>query len=189
MNNTDDLYWTIRRRHSKEHIDYPGRSEFVTFDKACELCHPRRLYVNQRFVLFQNWIKSLYPIFSYSGLSEHYLNQIIILFENGETDKANTKVIKLIYSLGFGDRFNLRLIYKHTFNLFEIKPLLISIMTTISANQLNVILTQINNSLGIALAGVILTTASAPKETNIIKVDFFSEMVDKDPNEWIEKFE
>jgi len=62
-------------------------------------------------------------------------------------------------------------------------------MTTISANQLNVILTQINNSLGIALAGVILTTASAPKETNIIKVDFFSEMVDKDPNEWIEKFE
>ena len=34
-----------------------------------------------------------------------------------------------------------------------------------------------------------MTTAPTPKETNIIKVDFFSETVDKDPNEWIEKFE
>ena len=61
-------------------------------------------------------------------------------------------------------------------------------MTTISADQLNAILTQVNNSLEIALAGVILTTALVPKETNIVKVDFFLGMVDKDPNEWIEKF-
>ena len=200
MNNTDELYQTIRRRHLKEHIDHPERTEFVTFNKACELCHPRRLYANQRFVSFWNWIKSLYPVISYSGLSEHHLDQLIILFENGETDKANIEVIKLIYSLGFEDRFNLGLVYKHTFtvaylsdtfdiNPFGIKPLPTPTMTTISADQLNAILTQVNNSLGTALAGVTLTTAPAPKETNIVKVNFFSETVDKDPNEWIEKFE
>jgi len=94
----------------------------------------------------------LYPVIFYSRLSKYYLNQIIILFKNRETDKANTEVIKLIYSLGFRDRFNLGLIYKHTFtvaylldtfdiNPFRIKPLPISTMTTILADQLNAILT------------------------------------------------
>ncbi len=152
MNDTDDLYWTIRRRHSKEYINYPERTEFVIFDKAYEIYHPRILYVNQRFVLFWNWIKSLYPVIFYSELSKYHLDWITILFENKETDKANTEVIKLIYSLGFRDRFNLGLIYKHTFtvaylldtfdiNPFRIKPLPISTMTTILADQLNAILT------------------------------------------------
>ncbi len=200
MNDTDELYWIIRRRHSKEHTDHPERTEFVTFDKACELCHPRRLYANQRFVSFWNWIKSLYLVISYSGLLEYHLDQLIILFENRKTDKANIEVIKLIYSLGFEDRFNLGLVYKYTFtvaylsdtfdiNPFGIKSLSTSTMTTISADQLNAILTQVNNSLGTALAGVTLITASALKETNIVKVDFFSGMVDENPNEWIEKFE
>src|SRR6266542_5283956 len=112
MNDTDNLYWIIKRRHSKEYIDHLERTEFITFDKACELCYPRRLYVNQRFVSFWNWIKSLYPVIFYFGLSKYHLDQIIILFENGETNKMNIEVIKLIYSLVFRDRFNLRLIYK-----------------------------------------------------------------------------
>jgi len=64
----------------------------------------------------------------------------------------NIEIIKLIYSLRFGDRFNLELVYKYTFivaylsdtfdiNLFRIKPLPTSTMITISADQLNAILT------------------------------------------------
>jgi len=200
MNDTDNLYWIIKRRHSKEYIDHLERTEFITFDKACELCYPRRLYVNQRFVSFWNWIKSLYPVIFYFGLSKYHLDQIIILFENREIDKVNTEVIKLIYSLGFKDRFNLGLVYKHTFTVaylldtFDINPFgikLLSILTMItnSANQLNAILTQVNNFLGTVLAEVILTTTSASKKTNIIKIDFFSRMVNENPNKWIEKFE
>ncbi len=81
----------------------------------------------------------------------------------------NIEIIKLIYSLRFGDRFNLELVYKYTFivaylsdtfdiNPFEIKLLSTLTMTIILADQLNAILTQVNNSLGTALVEITLTT-------------------------------
>ena len=58
----------------------------------------------------------------------------------------------------------------------------------LSVDQLNAILDHVDN----ALEGItIMATAppATPKETNIIKVDFFHGTIDEDPNEWIEKFE
>jgi hypothetical protein len=57
---------------------------------------------------------------------------------------------------------------------------------SLSVDQLNAILDRVDTALG----GITITTpAATPKETNIIKVDFFHGTIDEDPNEWIEKFE
>ena len=205
----DNTYWNIRTRHTTEHKEYPDQTELIIFDKACEICHPRRPYPNKRFIAFWNWITSIYPVITYSGLSEDYLDRTAEAFEINESGKANLEVIRLIYSLGFRDRFNLGVIYKHTFaiaylsNTFDINPSdtehIFALTTTTSSimsitpDQLTAILNQVQTTLGTSLAGLtvnatVAPTVAAPKESNIVKVDF-SGTINEDPNEWIENFE
>jgi hypothetical protein len=150
-------------------------------------------------------VKANYPVISYSELSKTYLNNLTQALADSNFEVASRLSTELVLSLGFNSIFNFKAVQTQiclTINRtkgFEKDPSTITTvtpptMTTISADQLTAILTQVNNSLGTALAGVtvnatVIPTPPGPKETNIVKVEFFSGKTDEDPTEWIEKFE
>jgi len=109
---SDNLYWEIRIKHGNEHREHPDRRDLISFDKACLICHPKRTIPGFQFLRFFDWVKSVYPVTNYSGLTEQYFEQAVENFDNNQAKQADDNIIRITYSLTYDARFNLDIVHK-----------------------------------------------------------------------------
>ena len=161
----EEAYINNREKHVIAHtMDYLTKNP-LPYDRACTICHPPLGTPDSRFQKFWNWVKANYLVISYSELSKTYLNNLTQALADSNFEVASRLSTELVLSLGFNSIFNFKAVQTqicltiNRTNGFEKDPSTITTatlptMTTISADQLTAILTQVNNSLGTALAGV-----------------------------------